>query len=266
MIAKPNSDRISVYIECLQPLDMHGFFLKEYNMAERRMFAKTIIDSDLFLDMPLSAQALYFHLSMRADDDGFVNNPKKIQRIIGASDDDCKLLLAKKFLLSFESGVIVIKHWKIHNYIQKDRYKETLYKDEKNQLELKENNEYTMLDTQCIQNVSMLDTQDRLGKDRLGKDRLEDITPQAAKPIRHKYGMYNNVLLSDDDLEKLKSEFADWEQRIERLSEYIASTGKSYKNHLATIRSWARKEKPDKKVGANGIVISNQKSDLEGVF
>ena len=86
------------------------------------------------------------------------------------------------------------------------------------------------------------------------------------KETRHKYGMYNNVLLTDDDLEKLKSEFADWEQRIERLSEYIASTGKSYKNHLATIRSWARKEKPDKKVGANGIVISNQKSDLEGVF
>ena len=86
------------------------------------------------------------------------------------------------------------------------------------------------------------------------------------KETRHKYGMYKNVLLSDDDLEKLKSEFADWEQRIERLSEYIASTGKSYKNHLATIRSWARKEKPDKKVGANGIVISNQKSDLEGVF
>ena len=86
------------------------------------------------------------------------------------------------------------------------------------------------------------------------------------KETRHKYGMYNNVLLTDDDLEKLKSEFADWEQRIERLSEYIASTGKSYKNHLATIRSWARKEKPNKKVGANGIVISNQKSDLEGVF
>ena len=112
-------------------------------MAERRMFAKTIIDSDSFIDMPLSAQALYFHLSMRADDDGFINNPRKIQRMIGASDDDMKLLSAKRFVLAFESGVIVIKHWKIHNYIRNDRYKETVYKDEKAQLYLKENGAYT---------------------------------------------------------------------------------------------------------------------------
>ena len=94
-------------------------------MAERRMFAKTIIDSDAFLDMPLSTQALYFHLSMRADDDGFINNPRKIQRMIGASGDDLKLLLAKSFLIPFDSGIVVIKHWRIHNYIQKDRYKGT---------------------------------------------------------------------------------------------------------------------------------------------
>lgn len=112
-------------------------------MAERRMFAKTIIDSDAFLDMPLSAQALYFHLSMRADDDGFINNPKKIQRMVGASDDDCKLLILKRFILTFESGVIVIKHWRIHNYIQKDRYRETVYLQEKSSLYLNKNNAYT---------------------------------------------------------------------------------------------------------------------------
>ena len=100
-------------------------------MAERRMFAKTIIDSDAFLDMPLSAQSLYFHLSMRADDDGFINNPRKIQRMIGASDDDYKLLIAKNFIICFQSGVVVIKHWRIHNYIQSDRYKETVYLEEK---------------------------------------------------------------------------------------------------------------------------------------
>lgn len=100
-------------------------------MAERRMFSKVVIDSDTFLDMPLSAQALYFHLSMRADDDGFVNNPKRIQAYVGASTDDLKILLAKHFLIPFESGVVVIKHWKIHNYIQKDRYKETYYQKEK---------------------------------------------------------------------------------------------------------------------------------------
>ena len=86
------------------------------------------------------------------------------------------------------------------------------------------------------------------------------------KTVRHKYGYYNNVLFTDADLEKLKTEFPDWEQRIERLSEYIASTGKSYKNHLATIRAWARKDNQHRTVGANGIAITNEKSDLDGVF
>jgi len=150
-------------------------------MAERRMFAKTIIDSDAFLDMPLSAQALYFHLSMRADDEGFINNPRKIQRMIGASDDDLRLLIAKKFLIAFDTGVVVIKHWRIHNYIQKDRYTETVYQEERAQLMLKENKAYSLadpvciqdgysLDTDCIHDGYSLDTQDRLGKDRLGKD------------------------------------------------------------------------------------------------
>lgn len=123
-------------------------------MAERRMFAKTIIDSDAFLEMPLSTQALYMHLSMRADDDGFINNPKRIQRMIGASDDDLKLLVAKRFLIVFDSGVVVIKHWRIHNYIQKDRYKETVYQEEKALLKLKTNKVYSLnrtMDTECIQ-------------------------------------------------------------------------------------------------------------------
>ena len=140
-------------------------------MAERRMFAKTIIDSDAFLDMPLSAQALYFHLSMRADDDGFINNPKKIQKMVGAADDDLKLLVAKRFILPFDSGVVVIKHWKIHNYIQKDRYKPTIHQEEKEQLFIKENGVYT----DCIQNGYKLDTQVRLGKviDSEGKESKE---------------------------------------------------------------------------------------------
>lgn len=218
-------------------------------MAERRMFAKTIIDSDAFLDMPHTTQLLYFHLAMRADDDGFINNPKSIMRNARCNDDDVKLLITKKFIIPFESGVVVIKHWKIHNYIAKDRYKETKYKEERATLALDENNSYTT----CIQTVDKLDTQDRLGKERLGevsvgKDNMLDSdesapTPKSAKPTRHKYGEYNNVLLSDEDVEKLKSEFpADHQERIERLSCYIASTGKSYKNHLATIRNWARKD------------------------
>lgn len=143
-------------------------------MAERRMFAKTIIDSDAFLDMSLSTQALYFHLSMRADDDGFVNNPKKIQRMIGCGDDELKMLIAKKFIIPFESGVCVIKHWRIHNYIRRDRYKETVYKEEKSRLELKDNNSYRLVDTIGIPNGYQVDTQDRLGKDRLGKDSIDN--------------------------------------------------------------------------------------------
>lgn len=142
-------------------------------MAEKRMFAKTIIDSDAFLDMSLSTQALYFHLSMRADDDGFVNNPKKIQRMIGAGDDELKMLIAKKFIIPFESGVCVIKHWRIHNYIQNDRYKETVYKEEKAHLILKENKAYKYVDTPCIQTVSKVETQIRLDKNREDKNRLE---------------------------------------------------------------------------------------------
>lgn len=137
-------------------------------MAKRRMFAMTIIDSDAFSDMPLSTQALYFHLSMRADDDGFLNNPKKIQRMIGASDDDFRVLVAKRFILPFESGVVVIKHWKIHNYIAKDRYTPTVYQAEKALLEVKNNGAYT----ECIQDVYKMDTQVRLVKDSLDEDKL----------------------------------------------------------------------------------------------
>lgn len=137
-------------------------------MAEKRMFAKTIIDSDAFLDMPLSTQTLYFHLSMRADDDGFINNPKKIQRMIGASEDDLKVLIAKRFIIPFDSGIVVIKHWRIHNYIQKDRYKPTSYLEERSQLKLKDNGVYT-LDTDCIQDVSNMDTQIKLDKIKVDK-------------------------------------------------------------------------------------------------
>ena len=115
-------------------------------MAERRMFSKTIIDSDAFLDMPLSAQSLYFHLSMRADDDGFINNPRKIQRMIGAADDDLRILTMRKFIIPFETGIVVIKHWKIHNYIQKDRYKPTVYQEELAALADGGNKGYTLAD------------------------------------------------------------------------------------------------------------------------
>lgn len=150
-------------------------------MAERRMFSKKIIDSDAFLDMPLSTQALYFHLSMRADDEGFVGNPKRIRAMIGASEDDLKLLIAKRFILIFESGVVVIKHWKIHNYIQNDRAVPTTYTEERAMLALDDKKSYT----ECIQDVSKMDTQYRIGKSSIGKDSIEvDSTVPGATPTK----------------------------------------------------------------------------------
>lgn len=133
-------------------------------MAQKRMFSLKIVDTDAFLDMPQSSQLLYFHLSMRADDDGFVGNPKKIMRAIGTNEDDMKVLLAKRFILAFNSGVMVIKHWRIHNYIQSDRYTPTSYLEEKKQLFLNENNSYTEKDGKGGENVYKMDTQVRLGK------------------------------------------------------------------------------------------------------
>jgi hypothetical protein len=120
--------------------------------------------------MPLSAHALYFHLSMRADDDGFVNNPNKIRKIISASEDDMKILAAKNFILNFESGVIVIKHWRINNYLRKDRYTETVYIDEKSQLGIKENGAYTLLG---IPNGNHMST---TRSPRIEKNREEEIS------------------------------------------------------------------------------------------
>lgn len=148
-------------------------------MATKRMISKQIVDSDAFLNMPATTQNLYFHLNIRADDDGFVDSPKKIMRIVGASDDDMRILLSKRYLLTFESGIIVIKHWRLHNTIQKDRYKPTLYKEEFETLKIKENGAYT--DTKCIQDVNKAETQIRLDKSRVDKDNNSDATDSESK-------------------------------------------------------------------------------------
>lgn len=169
-------------------------------MAERRMFAKTIVTSDAFLDMPLSARCLYFTLGMLADDDGFVNNPKSIMRQVGACTDDLNLLLAKRFILAFDSGVIVIKHWRIHNYIQKDRYKETKYIEEMSTLTLDEKGAYT----ECIQDVYSLDTQVRLSKDSLSKD-ITTTTTGEAPSLTEVYSYFSELL--DDGASKEAEKF-----------------------------------------------------------
>ena len=199
-------------------------------MAEKRMFTKKITQSDAFLDMPLSAQCLYFHLNMEADDDGFVNSPRKIQRLIGAKDDDLKLLIAKSFILVFETGVIVIKHWRMHNTIRQDRYHPTDYQEEYQRLQLKDNNSYTWQP-----NGNQMATENRIDKIRLDKISKE-------KYIKRKYGSFENVELTDEEYQKLKNQFQDYESKIEALSSYIASKGVRYKSHYATILNWSRKD------------------------
>ena len=219
-------------------------------MAERRMFAKTIIDSDAFLEMSTSAQALYFHLGMRADDDGFVNNPKKIQRFVGAADDDLKILLAKRFVIGFESGVIVIKHWKMHNYIQKDRYKPTVYQEEKALLDIKDNLGYTekLPYTQCIQDVSKVEAQvrDRLGKDRLeiGKDSTKVDKPRFAPPV----------------LDEVKAYCAERKNTVdaEHWYSYYEANGwmvgrNKMKDWKASVRTWEK----------NGFSAGNKNTDIQ---
>ena len=240
-------------------------------MAERRMFAKTIIDSDAFLDMPLSAQALYFHLSMRADDDGFINNPKKIQRMVGGGEDDLKLLIVKRFIIPFESGIVVIKHWKIHNYIRSDRYKETVYQEEKARLNLKENGAYSTEPvelteppgTQClpvgIPDGYQMDTQDRLGKDRLGKESIGECTPEPDKPS-------SRSRFIKPTLEEVKAYCEERKNRVdpERFFDYYESKGwvvgkSKMKDWKAAVRNWERSDStggknngsPAKNSGAN---------------
>ena len=207
-------------------------------MAKKRMFSVDIVGSDAFLDLPHTAQALYFQLGMRADDDGFVGNPKTIQRIAGTKASDLELLVKKRFLIQFPSGVVVIKHWKINNQIQKDRYTPTVYTEEYQSLYIKDNKAYTEMDKGCVQSVSKMDTQISIDKNRLDKNSIG--------VEKHAHGFFANVLLTDDEVQKLAVEVPNYEDYIERLSHYIESSGKKYKSHYATILSWHRKDDAEK--------------------
>ena len=206
-------------------------------MAERRMFSKTIIDSDAFLDMPLSAQALYFHLSMRADDDGFVNNPKKIQRLTNASDDDLKLLALKKFLIPFDTGIVVIKHWRIHNYIRNDRKHDTKYQEEMAMLRVKENGSYTLCQSDVSQLVDNMDTEVRLGKDSIGKDSIGKDSINCSEP---------NQVDSEPEIEYADvspiplNDGTEWQMPLELFKEYEkAYPALDIKHEVSQMRIWS---------------------------
>lgn len=150
-------------------------------MAERRMFAKTIIASDAFLDMPLSARCLYFALGMYADDEGFVNSPKSLARLIGASTDDMNILLVRRFLIAFPNGVCLIKHWRINNYLRSDRFQPTKYTEERNQIMIEENGAYALISERYTNGIPNdgIPRLEEISQDKvsLGKERIEELAP-----------------------------------------------------------------------------------------
>ena len=197
-------------------------------MAERRMMSKSIIKSDTFLDMPATSQNLYFHMLLDADDDGFINAPKSIMRMIGAKDDDMKVLVAKQFVIPFESGVVVIKDWKIHNYIQNDRYKPSTL-PERDLLNIQKDKTYTLkgdvsrMDTECIQTVS-------IGKDRLGKDRIGKVRKGKVRKGKDRLDISCHV--SHDDTDNSHFEIIEY-LNIKTGSKFKATT----KPYIQAIRS-----------------------------
>lgn len=205
-------------------------------MAQKRMFDKSITNSDNFLELPDSSQILYFHLSMNADDDGFIDNWKSIMRMTGTKEDDLKILITKSYVIPFDSGVIVIRHWRMNNYLRTDRYKETTHKEEKKLLSLGENEEYLLQNKIGIPMVHP-------DKNRLDKNSIEE---KEIYKEKESYGEFQNVLLTKEEYRKLeKSNLLPY---IEKLSSYMASKGKRYKNHYATILTWSRKDKTSENI------------------
>lgn len=196
------------------------------------MFSLKIVGSDAFLDMPFTSRELYFQMGMYADDDGFVS-PRKIMRMTGASEDDLKILIAKHFLIPFENGVVVVKHWKMNNELKKDRYTPSQYHEQKQALYVKENGAYTLDERLgeplCLQNVSKMDTQVSIDKVSIDKTTFGDL---------------KNVLLTDDEHKKLIERYgrSAISQLIGELSTYMASSGKRYKDHYATLLNWAKRK------------------------
>ena len=227
-------------------------------MATRRMLTKSVTEDDNFLNLSSSAQALYLHLSMSADDDGFCNQVTVAMFRAHASVQDLEALLEKRFLYQFDNGVIVIRHWRLANALRKDRYTPTIFQNELAQLNIgnkglyswRDGTDMEMLPDGC-QLVANRLPQDRLGKDRIDKDsigedsigeHISDVPTdtRAPKDQKHIYGEYKHVKLTDKDIEKLKNEYGDETTKacITYLDEYIEMKGYKAKNHYLCIKKW----------------------------
>ena len=209
-------------------------------MARRRMFSLDVVDTDKFMDMPPTTQNLYFHLGMRADDDGFVSSPKKVAMICGSCATDLQLLVSNDFIIPFENGVILITDWKANNYLRKDRYTESRFKEYLNTVEV-DNDKYIVAasstsltcgipkDNQTV-DKRHTDGCHRLGKDRieLGKDRVElgkdskstmdrsasgkDVENQNVKDRKHDQIKYSD----DPELDEAIHEFIKFRKGVKK--------------------------------------------------
>ena len=218
----------------MQPNGDGGKNLKKkviYNMAQRRMFSLKVVDTDNFLDMSPTAQNLYFHLGMRADDDGFVANPKKIMKFIGAPDDDMKVLIVKGFIIPMATnGVCVITHWKTNNLIKSDRYTETIYLEEKSRLDEK-NGVYGYFSDNIVPKIGngskmvpVVEPQVRLGKVRLGKVNKDSATsPNGDSRCPNKKEGHKGCIEFIDSvaLYKKKKTFTNYQKQIYHLHKML---------------------------------------------
>ena len=214
-------------------------------MANKRMFSLSVIDTDKFLEMPPSTQALYFHLAMRADDDGFVASPKKIARMINCGEDDLKILFTKEFVIPFKSGVCVIRDWKINNNtIKPDRYKPTIYIKEKEAIRIDENNAYSVMSPQCLQDVSNLETQNRLEKNRIDENRENILLGAACADSKPEHSPIVSLLLND------KSFYHVNQAQINHWSELYPAV--DIKQELLKMKGWLESN-PKKRKTSRGI-------------
>ena len=201
-------------------------------MAQKRMFSLSVVDTDKFLQMPISARLLYYELGMRADDDGFVDDLHKILLFTGLKEDDVKILIAKQFIIPFESGVIVIRHWRLNNYLQNDRTKPTIYQEELQQLGLDKNNVYT-LDTTCIHSID----KNRLDKNSIDKNRLQDGVVEDIFTYFEK--MFGRTI-SPLEVEKLQAwlEVFDEEKIKEAIDQAVLNNKKTYNYLNGILNNW----------------------------
>lgn len=242
-------------------------------MAQKRMFSKDVISNDNFVEMPDSSQNLYFHLSMNADDDGFVANYKSVMRMLGKKEDDLKVLLGKQFILPFENGLLVIRHWRLNNYIQKDRYKETIYKNEKAQLTIDNNNVYN-LDTNCIHRL------DKISIDKISIDKttttiyetLENNFNRTISPMEYEkieewllsfnediitYAIELCVLQNKKTFAYLDGILKNWKSNSYKTLEEIKDNGKIKKDNVP---DWF-----DKEIKANKMSVEEEEELKKGL-